>query len=74
MLEDDRVKVAEADWLAVFDGPDVLTEFDLVVPVWTMSELSKGAAVNVSEAVSRALRAAMAACATPSAKTCFGSL
>lgn len=39
------------DTLAFFDDPDALRRYDLIIPVWTMSELSKEAAQNVSEAV-----------------------
>lgn len=39
------------DTLACFDDPAALRAYDLIIPVWTMSELSKDAAKNVSEAV-----------------------
>ena len=39
------------DTLARFDDPDALKTYDLIIPVWTMSELSREAATNVSEAV-----------------------
>lgn len=41
------------DNLAVFDEPDMLKSLDLIIPIWTMSELSKERAENVSEAVAR---------------------
>ena len=53
MLEDAGLEVEVTDSLACFDDADRLRDLDLIVPVWTMSELSKEAAVNVSEAVSR---------------------
>lgn len=45
--------VTVTDSLAVFDEAEALRRHDLIVPVWTMSELSKELAENVSEAVSR---------------------
>ncbi len=39
------------DTLACFDDPEKLGTFDLILPVWTMSELSREAATHVSEAV-----------------------
>ena len=53
MLEGDGLAVTVTDSLACFDDPEALRLYDLIVPVWTMSELSKEAATNVSEAVSR---------------------
>lgn len=53
MLEADGMEVTVTDSLACFDDADALRDLDLIVPVWTMSELSKEAAENVSEAVSR---------------------
>lgn len=41
------------DTLDVFDDAEGLRGYDLIVPVWTMSELSREAATNVSEAVAR---------------------
>lgn len=41
------------DTLEVFDDAEGLRDYDLIVPVWTMSELSREAATNVSEAVAR---------------------
>ena len=53
MLEGDGMTVTLTDSLACFDDAEALMAYDLIVPVWTMSELSKEAATNVSEAVSR---------------------
>ncbi len=39
------------DSLACFDDPDALKTYDVIIPVWTMSELSRDAATNVSEAL-----------------------
>ena len=53
MLDDAGMDVTLTDSLACFDEAEGLRDYDLIVPVWTMSELSREAAVNVSEAVSR---------------------
>ena len=53
MLEEGGMDVTVTDSLACFDDPDRLVSYDLIVPVWTMSELSREAAENVSNAVSR---------------------
>jgi type 1 glutamine amidotransferase len=53
MLEKAGISVDMADSLAVFDDADALQNYDLIVPVWTMGELSREAATNVSEAVAR---------------------
>lgn len=53
ILASSGMDVTVADSLACFDDAGDLRTYDLIVPVWTMSELSKEAAVNVSEAVSR---------------------
>ena len=45
--------VAVADSLACLDEVDALGSYDLIVPVWTMSELSRERASNVSDAVAR---------------------
>ena len=39
------------DSLACFDDAENLKTYDLIVPVWTMSEITREAATNVSEAV-----------------------
>jgi type 1 glutamine amidotransferase len=51
MLEGAQVTLT--DNLSCFDDPDELQTYDLIVPVWTMSEISRQAATNVSEAVAR---------------------
>ena len=53
MLTEEGVAVTVTDSLACFDDAAALRTLDLIVPVWTMSELSKEAATNVSEAVAR---------------------
>jgi len=53
ILQQDGMDVTVTDSLTCFDDGDALNGYDLIVPVWTMSELSKEAAVNVSEAVAR---------------------
>ena len=53
MLESEGMAVTLTDSLACFDEAEALRDLDLIVPVWTMSELSRQAAINVSEAVSR---------------------
>lgn len=53
MLEEAGAEVEVVDTLDPFDDPDRLAALDLIVPVWTMAELSRERAVNVSEAVAR---------------------
>ena len=53
ILQADGVEVTLTDSLACFDDAPALLDYDLIVPVWTMSELSREAAHNVSEAVAR---------------------
>lgn len=53
MLQAGGVAVSVSDSLAVFDDADALQACDLIVPVWTDGEISREAATNVSEAVSR---------------------
>ncbi len=53
MLVGAGASVTLTDSLACFDEAEELRGYDLIVPVWTMSELSKEAATNVSEAVAR---------------------
>ncbi|MEO9824973.1 MAG: ThuA domain-containing protein [Paracoccaceae bacterium] len=53
ILEHAGMSVTVTDSLACFDEAEKLATYDLIVPVWTMSELSKEAAVNVSDAVSK---------------------
>jgi len=51
MLTDAGIEVEVTDSLACFDDPEHLQRLDLIVPVWTMSTLSREAAMNVSAAV-----------------------
>ena len=53
ILEGEGAHVTVADTLAPFDDAEGLRGLDLIVPVWTMAELSREAATNVSEAVAR---------------------
>ena len=53
MLTDDGMTTTVTDSLACFDDPALLASLDLIVPVWTMADLSRDAARNVSEAVAR---------------------
>ncbi|SHI38298.1 ThuA domain-containing protein [Wenxinia saemankumensis] len=53
MLDGEGMEVHLTDSLAPFDDGEALRGYALIVPVWTMSELSKEAARNVSEAVAR---------------------
>lgn len=53
MLEAEGAHVTVTDTLDAFDDPGALTALDLIVPVWTMSELTRERATNVSEAVAR---------------------
>jgi type 1 glutamine amidotransferase len=53
MLEAEGFACTVTDTLDCFDDAGALCGYDLIVPVWTMSELTRERAVNVSEAVSR---------------------
>ena len=53
MLEGEGMEVTVTDSLDCFDDAEGLRALDLIVPVWTMSELSREQATNVSEAVAR---------------------
>lgn len=53
ILSDAGIATEVTDSLDCFDDPDRLKTYDLIVPVWTMSELTRERAVNVSEAVAR---------------------
>lgn len=53
MLEAEGVEVTVTDSLDALDDAERLQAFALLVPVWTMSELSRERATNVSEAVAR---------------------
>ena len=55
MLEAEGADVAVTDSLAPLDDPEDLRLLDLIVPVWTMSELSREAATNVFEAVAQSV-------------------
>jgi len=52
MLEKAGVTVDVTDSLDCFDDPDV-GRYDLIVPVWTMADVSREAVANVAEAVAR---------------------
>lgn len=51
ILEADGMEVEVTDRIECFDDAEALKPLDLIVPVWTMSKLSKEAVVNVSAAV-----------------------
>jgi hypothetical protein len=53
MLEAEGATVTVTDSLDPFDDAEALRDLDLIVPVWTMSELTRERATNVSEAVVR---------------------
>lgn len=53
MLSEAGFAVAVTDSLDCLDEAEALGAYDLIVPVWTMSELSRDRASNVSEAVAR---------------------
>ena len=53
MIEDAGGTAEVTDTLDCFDGAGALRKLDLIVPVWTMSDLTKERAENVSEAVAR---------------------
>jgi type 1 glutamine amidotransferase len=53
ILVADGMEVEVHDTLDCFDDADRLATLDLIVPVWTMSTLTRERAVNVSEAVAR---------------------
>lgn len=53
MLEAEGISCTVTDSLDCFDDPLALRDLDLIVPVWTMSDLTRERAVNVSEAVAR---------------------
>lgn len=50
-LREAGVDVTLTDTLACFDDPAALAAVDLIVPVWTMSEIAKEQALNVAAAV-----------------------
>ena len=53
MLKEHGYATEVFDSLDCFDDPEKLDSYDLIVPVWTMSELTKARAANVSYAVAR---------------------
>ena len=53
MLEEAGAEVIVTDNLDPFDDAEALRALDLIVPVWTMSDLTRERAENVSEAVAR---------------------
>lgn len=50
-LREAGVDVTVTDTLACFDDPEAIKTLDLIVPVWTMSEIAKEQALNVAAAV-----------------------
>jgi type 1 glutamine amidotransferase len=50
-LREAGVEVTVTDTLACFDDAEALKSNDLIVPVWTMSEIGKEQALNVAAAV-----------------------
>ncbi len=50
-LREAGVDVTVTDTLACFDDPEAIKTLDLIVPVWTMSEIAKEQAINVAAAV-----------------------
>jgi len=52
MLTDEGVETTVTDNLDCFDDPD-LGRYDLIVPVWTMSNLSRETCAHVAEVVAR---------------------
>ncbi len=50
-LADEGVDVEVSDSLAAFDDADTVKSMDLIVPIWTMSEISESQSQNVQDAV-----------------------
>lgn len=50
-LREAGVTVTLTDTLACFDDPEALARQDLIVPIWTMSEIAKEQSLNVAAAV-----------------------
>jgi uncharacterized protein len=50
-LREAGMEVAVTDTLACFDDPGALADLSLIVPVWTMSEITKERAENAAAAV-----------------------
>lgn len=53
MLRNHSFNVDVFDSLECFDDAERLKGYDLIIPVWTMSDLTRERAVNVSDAVAR---------------------
>ena len=53
MLQGHGYSTEVFDTLDCFDDPEELDSFDLIVPVWTMSEFTKERSTNVSYAIAR---------------------
>lgn len=53
MLEKAGIAPMVTDSLAPFDDAEGLRAYDLIVPVWTMSTITRQQAINVSDAVAR---------------------
>jgi len=51
MMEDEGYEVEVSDTLAAFDDAEKLKTLDLIIPVWTMGEISQERVNHVSEAV-----------------------
>ncbi|MDR9857910.1 ThuA domain-containing protein [Paenibacillus sp. VCA1] len=51
ILEEEGYEVEVSDTLAAFDDAEKLKTLDLIIPVWTMGEISQERVNNVSEAV-----------------------
>lgn len=51
LLEEEGFQVRSADSLAAFDDRAALRALDLLIPIWTMGEISPDQSENVSEAV-----------------------
>lgn len=69
------MEVTVTDTLACFDDAGALADLSLIVPVWTMAKIGKEQALNAARRWRQGwgLRAATAACATPSARPWTGS-
>jgi len=53
MLVDAGINTRVSETLDPFDDPEYLQTLDLIVPCWTMGEMSREAAGHISEAVAR---------------------
>ncbi|GJM71261.1 hypothetical protein HMSSN036_34770 [Paenibacillus macerans] len=74
-MREHQFDVEVSDTLEAYAEAEKLLGLDLIVPVWTMGEISKEQVANVSAAVQNAPAwpDAMGACATRSATTWTGS-